>query len=53
MEAPPIRYATSNGYHLAYQGFGDGPVDIVLVAGWLTHLEVLWENRDAVHPSNA
>jgi pimeloyl-ACP methyl ester carboxylesterase len=41
--APPIRYAKSEDVHIAYQVVGDGPIDIVFVAGFVTHLGVLWE----------
>jgi class 3 adenylate cyclase len=39
------RYASSDGVHIAYQVFGDGPVDIVHVPGWATHLELAWTFR--------
>jgi pimeloyl-ACP methyl ester carboxylesterase len=40
---PAIRYARSGDVHVAYQVVGDGPVDIVLVEGFLTNRHVLWE----------
>ena len=40
------RYATNGNIHLAYQVVGDGPIDLVLVAGATTNLDVLWENPD-------
>ena len=43
MSAAPIKYATSGDIHLAYRTVGDGPVDLVLVQGAITNLEVLWE----------
>lgn len=44
MTAPPdTRYARSDGVSIAYQVVGDGPVDMVLVPGWITHLEYQWE----------
>jgi class 3 adenylate cyclase len=42
MEAP-IRYARSGDVHIAYRIFGDGPRDIVLIPGTLSHVELLWE----------
>jgi pimeloyl-ACP methyl ester carboxylesterase len=39
----PIRYARSGDVHIAYRIFGDGPRDIVLIPGTLSHLELLWE----------
>src|SRR5205807_8627015 len=40
---PAIRYARSGDVHVAYQVVGEGPVDIVLVEGFLTNRHVLWE----------
>src|ERR1700736_116706 len=39
----PIRYARSGDVHIAYRIFGDGPRDIVLIPGTLSHVELLWE----------
>ena len=41
---PETRYAKSGDVHVAYQVIGDGPVDIVFVAGWVTHVELAWDN---------
>ncbi len=38
------RYARNGEIHIAYQVDGDGPVDVVLVDGACTHLDVLWED---------
>lgn len=43
MTPPPIRYAKNGGVHIAYQVLGDGPIDLVLVHGWVSHLEVMWD----------
>ena len=40
---PETRYAKSADVHIAYQVVGDGPRDLVLVAGWVSNIEVLWE----------
>ena len=37
------RYAKSGDVHIAYQVIGEGSRDIVLVAGWLSHVEMGWE----------
>ncbi len=29
--------------HIAYQVFGDGPIDIVCRSGWVGHIEALWD----------
>jgi class 3 adenylate cyclase len=42
MEAE-TRYADSNGVSIAYQVHGDGPLDLVFVPGFVSHLEVIWE----------
>ena len=44
--SPPIRYAKSDDVDIAYQVVGDGPTDLVFVAGAMTNLEVLWEDPD-------
>jgi class 3 adenylate cyclase len=41
---PVTRWAkTIDGAYIAYQDFGEGPVTLVVIHGWITHLEVLWE----------
>ncbi|HSK56461.1 MAG TPA: adenylate/guanylate cyclase domain-containing protein [Jiangellales bacterium] len=41
----PVRYTeAADGVHLAYQVVGLGPPDLVLVHGWVTNLELLWEH---------
>src|SRR5262249_61599142 len=40
---PETRYARSGNLHIAYQVVGDGPVDLVFVHGWISHVEHLWE----------
>jgi len=37
------RYARNGDVGLAYQVIGQGPIDLVLVTGWLTHLEAGWQ----------
>jgi class 3 adenylate cyclase len=43
MAAPTTRYAQSGTCSLAFQVVGDGPFDLVLARGWVSHLEVQWE----------
>jgi pimeloyl-ACP methyl ester carboxylesterase len=38
------RYAKSGGVHIAYQVVGDGGPDLVLVPGWVSHVEYAWED---------
>lgn len=37
------RYAKNGHVHIAYQVVGDGPLDLVYVAGAFTNLDVMWE----------
>ncbi len=39
---PRVRYARSGSVNIAYQVVGAGPVDIVFVMGWVSHLEYFW-----------
>ena len=45
----PVKYAKSGDVHLAYRIFGEGPRDIVLVPGTLSHAELSWERAAAKH----
>ena len=40
---PETKYAKSGTLHIAYQIVGDGPLDLVFVHGWISHIEHLWE----------
>jgi pimeloyl-ACP methyl ester carboxylesterase len=40
---PETRYARSGEVHIAYQVFGEGDIDLVLVPGFTTHVELIWE----------
>ena len=37
-----VRYARSDDVNIAYQTLGNGPVDLVFVMGWVSHLEYYW-----------
>ncbi len=39
----PVQYARSGDVNIAYQVCGDGPVDLVFVMGWVSHLEYFWK----------
>ena len=44
MEGPPeTRFARSGDLSIAYQVVGDGPIDIVFVPGFMSHVELNWE----------
>jgi pimeloyl-ACP methyl ester carboxylesterase len=45
----PIRYAKSGDVNVAYQVTGEGPIDLVLVHGFFSHLEVDWEHPASRH----
>src|ERR1700743_1718513 len=38
------RYGASNGQSIAFQVHGDGPLDLVLVPGFVSHVELIWED---------
>ena len=40
---PETRYAKSGELNIAYQLVGEGSVDLVLVPGFVSHLELDWE----------
>lgn len=40
---PETRYAKCGDINIAYQVLGDGPRDLILVPGWVSNVEVLWE----------
>ena len=40
---PTTSYARSGKVNIAYQAFGDGPVDLVFVPGFISHIELAWE----------
>ena len=43
---PKIHYArTDGGINLAYQVVGDGPLDLLIVPGYVSHLDTWWEAR--------
>jgi pimeloyl-ACP methyl ester carboxylesterase len=45
---PETCYARSGDVNIAYQVVGDGPLDLVLVPGWMSNIEVFWEEPLAV-----
>jgi pimeloyl-ACP methyl ester carboxylesterase len=44
VDVPPVQYARSGDISIAYRAVGEGPRDIVIVPGFLSHLEVMMEN---------
>lgn len=41
---PQTHYAKKDGLHVAYQVFGEGPVDLVYAPGFVSHAEIYWED---------
>lgn len=41
---PETRYAKSGNVHIAYQVFGHGQRDMIIVPGWASHIEHAWED---------
>jgi class 3 adenylate cyclase len=42
MPPPKTSYAKSGDVNVAYQVLGEGPIDLVYVWGWLSHLDFQW-----------
>jgi hypothetical protein len=40
---PETRYARSGNVNIAFQVFGEGPGDLVFVPGYVSNIEVTWE----------
>ena len=48
-DIPETRYAKSGDTHIAYQVLGSGPLDLVYVPGFVSHLEHQWQNLRWAH----
>ncbi len=46
MKRPKTQYAKADDVHVAYQVFGEGPIDLLWCQGWATHIEYAWEIPD-------
>ena len=44
--SPEIRYAKSGDVHIAYQVFGSGPQHLVIIPGFISHVEHVWDSPD-------
>jgi pimeloyl-ACP methyl ester carboxylesterase len=42
--APTTRYARSGDVSIAYQVVGSGPVDLVFAPGFISHLDLIWDD---------
>jgi len=45
---PEIRFAQAGSLNIAYQVFGEGPVDLLVVPGWVSNLDTFWEEPSVV-----
>ncbi|MDP9321232.1 MAG: adenylate/guanylate cyclase domain-containing protein [Chloroflexota bacterium] len=43
MNVPQTKYAKSGDLNIAYQVVGDGPFDLVYVPGFVSNIELMWE----------
>ncbi|MGI9407871.1 MAG: alpha/beta fold hydrolase [Hyphomicrobiaceae bacterium] len=41
---PQTRYARSSDVHIAYQLFGEGPANLVLAPGFVSHIDNYWDH---------
>src|SRR6476619_2234684 len=46
---PETRYAKSGNLNIAYQVVGDGPFDLVYVPGWVSNIEMMWNEPHHAH----
>ena len=49
---PETRYAKSGDVNNAYQVVGDAPLDLVLVSGFVSHLEADWDEPRSAYSSS-
>lgn len=43
LTVPETRYTRCGTINIAYQVFGEGPENLVLVPGWVSNIDVMWE----------
>src|SRR5690348_12716100 len=42
MEAPRTNYLEHDGLNIAWQVFGEGPAEIMIVPGWVSNVDQFW-----------
>lgn len=42
MQAPSTQYVERDGVSIAYQVVGDGPIDLLIAPGFISHLDLQW-----------
>ena len=51
--APPeTRYTKSGDLNIAYQVAGEGPFDLIYVPGWISNVELMWDEPAHAHVLN-
>ena len=45
---PETQFAQNQDVTIAYQVFGDGPNDLLIIPGWLSNLDIFWEEPRVV-----
>jgi len=40
---PETHFAQNGSVNIAYQVFGEGPRDLIVIPGWLSNLDIFWE----------
>lgn len=45
---PVTQYTKSGRINIAYQVFGEGPIDIVYIPGWVSNIDLMWECQELV-----
>lgn len=49
MEAPETRYTQVDGLNIAYQVVGEGPFDLLYIPGFVSNVELAWEEPSFAH----
>ncbi|WP_142454258.1 alpha/beta fold hydrolase [Gracilimonas mengyeensis] len=39
---PATKYTKSGRINIAYQVFGEGPIDLVYIPGWVSNIDWMW-----------
>jgi len=48
-DIPETRYAKSGDCHIAYRVVGNGPLDVVFIPGFVSHVEHAWDYPPFAH----
>ncbi|HEU5064562.1 MAG TPA: adenylate/guanylate cyclase domain-containing protein [Gaiellaceae bacterium] len=46
---PETRYAKSGDLNIAYQVVGEGPLDLIYVPGWISNVDLMWDEPAHAH----